>query len=131
MDNLNQRGLEWLLANHKGPVSAFGGKVACILDQALGGIHNLNRGRLERVLWDSKDLIIFRYSAGFASFDNDWLTRLLVLCHDESVRLEIQPGGNINIILLFSPRELEGDLYHRHPTLEESVKKIREEIYGK
>ena len=63
-----------------------------------------------------------------ATYDGDLLTRLVVLAHDECVRLEIQPSGPGKLRLLFHVRKGRGGrLMDRHPTMEDAIVAARRE----
>lgn len=61
-----------------------------------------------------------------ATYDADELTRLVIMAHEECVRLEIHPGGPGSIKLIFTQRQREGDFCDRHPTIEQAIEKLRE-----
>lgn len=61
-----------------------------------------------------------------ATFDLDYLTRLVVLAHDECVRVEVAPGGPYRVKLLLHKRcSRSGRVNERHPTLEDAMARIR------
>lgn len=66
------------------------------------------------------------YSGQMATFDFDYLTRLVVLAHDRCVRVEICQGGPGRVgVVLHKRFTREGDMYKRHPTMEAAVAGIR------
>lgn len=60
-----------------------------------------------------------------ATYDFDVLTRLVVAAHDEAVRVDISPSGPRLLKLSLFPREREGSMTKRHPTMEEAVESAR------
>jgi hypothetical protein len=107
--------------------SEFGLKVARILDD-IWALYNIPRqtkkadfshGHRVEVLWD-RDL---------ETFDFDWLTQLVVRCHDECVRLSIGPCNMRYVRMMFHAREREGSTPERHPTMEQAVARIRSRNY--
>lgn len=107
-------------------VSPFGEKVANILGDVFFGIYHLNRRTLSKVDWmNDHDIEIVIYD-GLSTYDSDKLTRLVVLCHDRMVRLEICAARNNYLRLCFGHRKFRyGDTYTSHPTLEDAAERIR------
>lgn len=68
------------------------------------------------------------YAGKLATFDFDYLTRLVVLGHDRCIRVEITQGGPGMIgVALFRRHAREGRMSERHPTIEDAIAKIRAE----
>ena len=65
-------------------------------------------------------------SHDFATFDSNELTRLVFMAHDRAVRVEIRPASPQYLKICIWQRQRDGDLYHRHPTLEQGVAQWRE-----
>lgn len=66
------------------------------------------------------------YSGHFATFDYDNLTRLVFLCHDMCIRAEFVQGGPGRIgIAIWRRGGREGDMYFRHPTIDQALEKWR------
>lgn len=64
------------------------------------------------------------FGGHFATFDFDYLTRLVILAHDRCIRAELVPGGPGRIgIALFKRKGREGSINERHPTLAQAVEK--------
>lgn len=95
-----------------------------ILSKVFSGVHNIPWTKKRLVPWgDGWSCNIHR---NLSTYDNDSLTRLVVLCHDACIRLEISPSGPGLLRLSFWQRDgRDGRLYARHPTLEDNVKRIR------
>lgn len=63
-----------------------------------------------------------------ATYDFRDLTRLVVMAHDRCIRAEIQPARGNAIAVILTKRSRDGNQSEWHPTLEENVAKIREEL---
>lgn len=61
-----------------------------------------------------------------STFDFDHLTRLVILAHEECVRISIAPRAFRYLsISMWSGRSREGDVASRHPTIEQAVADVR------
>ena len=108
-------------------VSPFGEQVANILGDAFFGIYHLDYVSLKKADWKNNDWIQVTVCGGLSTYDNDGLTRLVVLCHDRLVRLEIRAAAPKYLRLCFSPRKSrDGHMFERHPTLEDAMVRIRD-----
>ena len=90
----------------------------------------LNKSVLnKKVNWrDTRNISITIYG-GLYSYDSDILTRLIVLCFDRMVRLEINPKAFRYLELVFTYRSgRSGEFYSRLPTLEDHVAFLRKNI---
>jgi hypothetical protein len=57
-----------------------------------------------------------------ATFDYDFITRLVFLCHDRCVRASIMQGGPRAVkIVLWQRNGREGSMSERHPTIETAL----------
>lgn len=122
----NYSGADWLKGGIGAEnISAFGAQVANILGDVYFGIYHLDYKALKKVDWKNTDWIEIVVFGGLSTFDYDQLTRLVVLCHDRAVRLEIKAASYRYLRLCFSPRTREGNTYERHPILEEAAANIR------
>ena len=66
------------------------------------------------------------HSGQLATFDFDYLTRLVVLGHDQCIRVEVCQGGPGTVgVVLFKRHTREGRMTERHPTMEDAMAKIR------
>ncbi len=124
-------GQDWLKVWLKGGVGAaeispFAAKVADILGDVFFGIYHLNIRSIRKVDWNNDHDIEIVIYGGLSTFDSDQLTRLVVLCHDRMVRLEIRPANFKHLRLCFGLRTSRaGEIYTRHPTLEDAAARIR------
>lgn len=88
-----------------------------ILSRAYRGGHHIPAKVHDKGLYACVDI-----NSDLATYDGDLLTRLVVLAHDECVRLEIQPSGPGKVKLLFHPRKTRnGRLSQCHPTIEQAI----------
>lgn len=61
-----------------------------------------------------------------STFDFDGLTRLVIAAHDQCIRATICQGGPRCVkIMLHDRKGREGNMTHRHPTMEEAIAGIR------
>ena len=108
-------------------VSPFGEQVLGLLDSLYAGLHHVPARSLEQADWGSNDWIrVTVWDDRFSTFDSDWLTRLVVLAHDRCIRVEMQAAAYHHFWLCFTPRVREGNLMHRHPTIEQAIEQIRQ-----
>ncbi len=69
------------------------------------------------------------FGSQMATFDFDYLTRLVVLAHDRCVRVEIAPSGPGRVgLALFKRAGRDGSIYDRHPTMEQALERIRPRV---
>jgi hypothetical protein len=98
------------------------GRCLRVLDIAFGGLHHL----------PEEPTVHNRYVecvvvSGLSTFDFNSLTALVIMAHEECVRLEIFGSGLYRLKLLLHPRKgREGIMFERHPTIEEAVFAVRE-----
>lgn len=121
---------EWLeqQLQYKNPefqMSPFGKNVAQIIGTVWRGIYHLPQGSYihERTKWDDPTFIrVVIPDNGLATWDFDNLTKLVVLCHDYCIRVQIDCAGMKNINLRFHRRKgREGGMAERHPTIEQAI----------
>lgn len=100
--------------------SPFGGRVAQVLDVAWAGLYHVDLRCLRKVDWSSDDLIDLTIGGGheLATYDGSQLTLLVVLAHDQAIRLSIRAGGFRGLTLRFHPRQRPGNVFTGHPSLE-------------
>ena len=117
-------GPNWIMSAFHTPLSTLGEDVARLLHDFTGGIYHIQRAA-SKVDWKNPLYIEINLYGGMATFDSASLTRLVFLAHDYAIRIEINGARNGILKLLFHRRDRDGDLYHRHPTLEDAVKQWR------
>lgn len=118
-------GAEWLAEQLRRDLSPFEACVADILGAAYLGIYHIER--VDRGEWKSYRVEVV-VDNDLATWDFDYLTRLVVLAHDACVRLSIGHGGPRRMKLCFWPRLREGGISERHPTMESAIASVRERI---
>ncbi|NOV15908.1 hypothetical protein E5S70_07385 [Ensifer adhaerens] len=65
-------------------------------------------------------------TSGLATYDFDYLTRLVIGAHDNAIRLEISPSGPGLLCLRMWPRcPGDGDVMSRHPSIEKAIADYR------
>lgn len=109
--------------------SPFGGRVAQILDVAWAGLYHLPQHSLRKVDWSSDDWMDLTIKRGheLATYDGSELTLLVVLAHDQAIRLSIRAGGFQGLKLTFHCRHRKGNVFTGHPTLERASAWVREQ----
>jgi hypothetical protein len=117
------------LENTGKTLSPLGEKVAAILGEVYAGIYHIDdEVRHKRVEWDNLFYIEVVVNHTFSTFDSANLTQLVILCHDNCVRLDIGAKAHKYVFLGFSARDgREGSMSQRHPTIEQAIKTIRGE----
>lgn len=118
------KGGNWLRAYGIKDISPFGERVADLLARFVDGLHHLDRP--ERIKWSCDHYIEVLWYGVLSSYDFSTLTRLVLLAHDHAVRVEIRPCNMRYVRLCFTPREREGNISTRHPTVEEVLAQWRE-----
>jgi hypothetical protein len=64
--------------------------------------------------------------AGMATFDFYNLTDFVIMCHDKCIRGEIRPSSPRSMkVCIWKRQGREGSMSLRHPTLEQSIEKLR------
>ncbi|HPM27334.1 MAG TPA: hypothetical protein PLD96_08320 [Methanothrix sp.] len=58
-----------------------------------------------------------------ATFDDNRLTRLVILAHKHCIRAQIAQGGPNRLRIAIWKRKREGSLCERHPTMEQAIHK--------
>jgi len=123
-------GADWIEESLKKPLSPLGVAVADLLGQVWAGIYHLPHTLLARVDWaESWYISVTVPGSELATYDADLLTRLVVLCHDRCLRMEIEPCNPRYLRLNFSPRvrsATDPRMHRRCPTMEQAVASVRE-----
>lgn len=88
----------------------------------VGGFHHL-QGTFKPA---GAGIRINTYAGGWATWDFNRLTRLVVLAHDRMIRVEVNPSGPRLIqFALWKRHTREGGMAVRHPTMEDAIAMIR------
>lgn len=85
-------GSRWLVDTCRMTVSPFGARVADLLDIVVGGLHRVET-LVRKTDWSNDHCVSLHVRGGYlgspSTYDGSDLTLLIVLCHQECVRLEI------------------------------------------
>lgn len=86
-------------------------------------------GRIYSEDWEG---IKYVHYSDLASWDNNLLTRFIVLAHDYSIRINIKPSSNktMNILIHKRPKSVDwnNDGNETCPTLDDAIKIVRENL---
>ena len=107
--------------------SDLGFKVAMFLDR-LVGFHRIRPDLHCKVEWENDFYIVVPFPQHFQlhTWDFNLLTKLVVLAHDEMLRVEVNPRHYRWLELVFHQRKSrDGSTMERMPTIEEHIKIIR------
>lgn len=123
--HMEYAGADWIerQLKHTQPgaqMSDLGKNVADLLGELFLGIYHQDRQAL-KVDWTNPSYIEIVIYGEMSTFDYDHLTRLVFLAHDYAIRVEIQAAAPRYLRLIFSQRTREGDIYRRHPTIEDAL----------
>lgn len=123
---IDRSGAEWIKQTFQTEMSPLGGNVANLLDKVFKGIYHLDMGKLEKVDWGDPYVVSVQlYYQNLATFDNDYLTRLVVLAHDYCLRLDISAATIKTLELMFHQRQPTGNVSQQMPTMEQHLAAIR------
>ena len=118
----------WLKGDKQ--ASECGIRVAELLDR-WQGLHHMENDQMAKVDWSNPNWQELKlnsaYSCGsMATYDFSALTTLVFLAHDLCIRVDVHPCNPRFLRLMFHPRQRDGSMSHRHPTLTEAVSKWRD-----
>lgn len=83
-------------------------------------------GGKENVRDDKGGVWSVSHHGEMATFDDDELTRLVLLAHERGIRAWVRPGGPWAVRVFINARDPASDSMSRtHPTIEEAVDKSR------
>lgn len=110
--------------------SVLGGEVADLLDCLYAGLYHLPDKVLRKTIWSNSHWIEVVVDDGpYATYDFDYLTSLVFLCHQRAIRCEVNGARQGLLRLRFHKRRREGQRCERHPTMAEAVAEC-EKAYG-
>lgn len=125
------RGADWVAAYYGVTPSKLGTAVANLLGHVYQGIYHLNTTSLGKVDWGCphRVSVVIPDGGGYVStVDYDVMTKLVVMCHDYMMRMEVTaaaPGWlRLNFTRRFH-RNYEGAMNDYCPTIESHVGLIR------
>jgi len=71
-------------------------------------------------------------SDDLSTYDFDLLTRLVVMAHEECVRVSVRSSGpRLVKICLWPRRGRDGRVDDRHPTIEQAIERVRASVLTK
>jgi len=119
-------GSGWLEESLKIELSPLGKEVGDLLGDLFFGIYHLDHKELARTDWKNDHHIIFLLGhTTLSTFDYDELTRLVILCHERTIRCSIRAKSLNYLELMFHKRQREGSISQRHPTIDKAVEDCR------
>ena len=128
----NSKAVEWLMKAGKAPngVSPLGRVVADVVDKTWG-IHNAPFTK-SPVDWANDYVIVLILSwRTIATVDDSDLTRLVILSHDNALRMQIGARAQNCLELMFHQRERNSQKWSKHcPTIEEQIERVRRTTDG-
>lgn len=119
-------GADWL-HEMKIPMSEFGAQAANLIGDWQRGIYHVQCQAINTD-WTRERFVRLIYHGYISTFDDNDLTRLVVLAHDRCIRVQVAPCMRYLEIMLH-PRERTGGLSYRHDTIEDAISRVRNE-YG-
>lgn len=91
----------------------------------VGGFHHIS-GQIKPC---GRGITVSDYAGGWATFDYDRLTRIVILAHDRMIRVELRQSGPGRVGFNLHKRHArDGRMHERHPTLESAVQLHRDHI---
>lgn len=76
----------------------------------------------DRIAEWGKGIKVSLGSSQFATFDFDYLSRLVFMAHDRCIRVELLPSGPGRIgVALWKRHTRDGAIHERHPTLRDAI----------
>ncbi len=120
-------GAEWISKSLRvSTMSKLGRTVADLLGDVFCGIYHLDQKELCKVDWTDNYFIVFRLACSLSTFDNELLTKLVVLAHDRYLRVDIGAASKGKLELMFHLRCYRtGEISRRMPTMEDHLASIR------
>lgn len=93
-----------------------------LLAEVWGGFHHVH-GQIHK--W-GPGIKINTWNPRLATYDFDGLTRLVLLAHDNMIRVEVIPSGPRMVGLSLHKRhKRDGSMFERHPTIEAALEQHR------
>lgn len=111
------------------PLSPFGERAADLLGWVWRGIYHIPE-EVRRGEWKADEVSITLWGGkyhGLNSYDDDYLTRLLIGAHDFAIRVTVEPAGPRYLRVRLLPRQRDGAFCERHPTIERAIETARQD----
>lgn len=99
-----------------------------VLATAFGGLHHVPRivkhdqGHERYEMWEVNTW------DDLSTWDFNILTVLVIMAHDQCVRLSICHSGPRMVKIRMWPRKRHGGITERHPTIEEAIDRVRKRV---
>lgn len=93
-----------------------------------GGVHHIPNGSIIKY---GSGWSVNNNNGSLSSYDSNDLTRLVVMAHDECIRVELIPARQGVIKIAIWKRERVGNFMDKHPTLEHHIQDIRKALSPK
>lgn len=108
-------------------LSPLAADVADFLADWYGGMHNfVHQTNIKKINWENDFWIEVPFRRGISTYDDSYLTRLVVMSHDRCLRVEINPRHRDYIEFVFHRRSRNSsDISKRMPTMEDHLLSIR------
>jgi hypothetical protein len=71
-----------------------------------------------------KGIRIVLFESTAATFDDDLLTRLVLIAHEKAIRIEIESAGRMLAVNAFMRGTRTGAMHERHPTIDQACLKF-------
>ncbi len=122
-------GARWLKSVGRVPeISELGAEVAGLLGDLFRGIYHIPTITNHPEVWRDTFCVTVTLPGMMETYDDDMLTRLVVLCHDRCFRAAIAPCSPGYLRVRFWKRQREGRTFERCPTMEEHIAEIRADV---
>lgn len=117
---------DWVESALKRKLTDFQRTAVTLICQAQGcGPYDFSR-TFETADWEFGRGVRFTiYPFRLSTFDSNCLTRLVIGAHEHAVRVEIEPCNFRHLRVIMHPRQREGQIHQRHPTIEQAVADYR------
>ena len=119
-------GSDWIRESLKKPMSAIGVKAADILGEAYCGIYHLPHNSVRNTDWADVHCVKVWVYDDLSTCDAETLTTLVIMCHEQCVRMTIRAHNRRRLCLWFSPRDRDAkSRSYTHPTIEQAIELVR------
>lgn len=118
-------GSEWMRSSKK-EMSPFGERVADMLGEVFAGIYHVSNEVWKADFTGKKYIAVTFYeNGGFATYDSDHLTRLVLLAHERNIRVCVRAATHAYLKIEFMEVDRSGFFADRHPSLAEALLRVR------
>lgn len=117
-------GADWIRSAFEGvALSPLGENVANLLGDVFCGIYHLDTKQLGKTKWgDNHSITVRLHYQSLSTFDDEYLTRLVVFAHDRMLRVSIGAVAPKLLELMFHQRHTRtGGVWERMPTMEQHL----------